>query len=170
MTETITNNITMSVPILHSVISIHATKETDVLRMFIDLTDAFGERYESDFYYRYGDESGLSPMLTQWLANNEGNYEIIPYVPPTAEEVRAGMLPLPRAAFRKAFKDAGMTTAVIVAAIFSVEDEGEQEDLQIAWEDSVEFRRLDPLVLLIADRAGKTADEIDAVWLTGLSA
>ena len=63
-----------------------------------------------------------------------------------------------------------MTTAVIVAAIFSVEDEGEQEDLQIAWEDSVEFRRLDPLVLLVADRAGKTPEQIDAVWFAGLSA
>lgn len=171
MTETIDNETGIASGIvLHEVFAVHATKEPDVLRLSIDLTDAFGERYRSDFYYREGDESGLSPVIAQWLADNEGNYEVVAYVPPTAEEVRAGMLPLPRAAFRKAFKDAGMTTAVIVAAIFSVEDEGEQEDLQIAWEDSVEFRRLDPLVLLVADRAGKTAEEIDAVWLTGLSA
>lgn len=166
MTETITNGSAT----LHQVFAVHATKEPDVLRLSIDLTDAFGERYTSDFYYREGDESGLSPIIAQWLADHEGEYAIEPYVPPTAEEVRAGMLPLPRAAFRKAFKDAGMTTAVIVAAIFSVEDEGEQEDLQIAWEDSVEFRRLDPLVLLVADRAGKTPEQIDAVWFAGLSA
>jgi hypothetical protein len=166
MTETISN---YGTPTLHSVIALYATKEPDVLRMVIDLTDAFGERYESDFYYREGDTSGLSPMLTQWLAENEGNYTIAPYVPPTAEEVRAGMLPLSRVAFRKAFKDAGMTTSFIVAAIFSIDDEDEREDYEIAWQDSVEFKRLDPLVLLIADRAGKTAEEIDAAWLTGLS-
>lgn len=171
MTETIENETgAASGIVLHQVFAVYATKEPDVLRLSIDLTDAFGERYEAEFFYRTGDDSGLSPVIAQWLAENEGEYTIEPYVPPTAEEVRAGMLPLSRAAFRKAFKDAGMTTAVIVAAIFSIEDESEQEDLQIAWDDSVEFRRLDPLVLLVADRAGKTADEIDAIWLTGLSA
>ncbi|WP_183808414.1 hypothetical protein [Mycoplana azooxidifex] len=95
--------------------------------------------------------------------------EIGPYVPPTPEEQRERMAPLSRVAFRTAFKNAGMTTAVITAAIFSVPDESEQEDLQIVWEDAQSFKRLDPLVGLIASRADKTAEQIDAIWNAALA-
>lgn len=150
--------------VLHEVFQVRATSDQDAYLLDVDLTDMNGERYRCNYVSRPGDEHGLNPAIQQWLVDNKGSYEIVTYVPPTSEEIRASMSPLTRVAFRTAFKNAGMTTAVIAAAIFSVEDESEQEDLQIAWEDSVSFQRLDPLVLLIADRTGKTPQQIDAIW------
>lgn len=150
--------------VLHEVFGVYATQDEGIFIVDVDLSDMYGERYRTNYASYPNDTFGLAPIVRQWLVDHEGEYTIEPYVPPTTEQVRAEMTPLTRAAFRTAFKAAGMTTAVIVAAIFSVEDESEQEDLQIAWEDSAEFRRLDPLVLLVADRAVKTAEEIDTIW------
>ncbi|MNL88777.1 hypothetical protein D3C87_2187030 [compost metagenome] len=57
-----------------------------------------------------------------------------------------------------------MTTAVIEAAIATVEDASAQEDYQIVWEDAQSFNRLDPLVQLVATFANKTPEEIDTIW------
>ncbi|QRM54751.1 hypothetical protein [Sinorhizobium sp. BG8] len=150
--------------VLHSVFSVRATRDEGVYILDVDLTDMNGERYRCDYVSAPDDTFGLGPVIRQWLIDNEGSYEIAPFVAPTVEELRASMLPLSRVAFRTAFKNAGMTTAVIIAAVMSVADDSEQEDLQIAWEDAQSFNRLDPLVVLIALRAGKTAEEIDAIW------
>lgn len=71
---------------------------------------------------------------------------------------------LPRLEFRNKFKAAGMTTEVIAGAIASVADESDREDMQIAWEDTQIFGRLDPLVAVIATFAGKSPEQIDAIW------
>lgn len=117
----------------------------------------------------YADDTfGLNPTIRQWLEDNP-EFPIDPYAEPTVEQKRANMQSLSRVEFRTAFKNAGMTTAVIIAAIASVANESEQEDLQIVWEDAQTFKRLDPLVQLIASRAGKTAEEIDAIWNSALT-
>ncbi|MGF6155822.1 hypothetical protein M2267_001050 [Ensifer sp. KUDG1] len=108
----------------------------------------------------------VRPQGDHWRINDEKTA----WIKMSAEEIRAVMPNLSRLRFRNAFKSAGMTTAVINAAIAAVADPSEQEDLQIAWEDAQSFKRLDPLVVLIATRAGKTADEIDAIWNPALTA
>lgn len=149
---------------LHEVFGVRREQEEGVYVVDVELTDMNGERYRCNYVSAPDDTFGLAPVIRQWLIDNEGQYEIAPYVAPSLHDIRASMAPLSRVAFRTAFKNAGMTTAVITAAIFSVEDESDQEDLQIVWEDAQSFKRLDPLVLLIASRAGKTAEEIDTLW------
>lgn len=155
---------------LNSVEKVTATHEPDVFVMLCNITDVNGETYDCSYCSRPDDTFGLNPTIRQWLNDNAGSYVVEPYVPPTPDEARAAMRPLTRVAFRTAFKNAGMTTATITAAIFSVEDESLQEDMQIAWEDSIEFKRLDPVVLLIAERAAKTPEQIDTIWLAALAA
>ncbi|WP_426238186.1 hypothetical protein [Pararhizobium sp. DWP1-1-3] len=112
------------------------------------------------------DPYSLSPAIRQWFLDNP-EFVIGPYVPPpepTPEELRALMPALPRLTFRNRFKAAGMTTAVINNAIAAIEDESEQEDMQIAWEDTQSFGRLDPFVIMVATFAGKTSAQIDTIW------
>lgn len=107
----------------------------------------------------------VRPSGEQWRINDEK----IGWIEVTADELRARMPSLSRLQFRTAFKNAGMTTVVINAAIAAVADPNAQEDYQIAWEDAQSFKRIDPLVQLIAAHAGKTAAEIDAVWTQGFT-
>ncbi len=65
-------------PILHEVLSLQATAEPGVLVITIDVTDSRGDRFTAPFGYRPDDPYGLSPMLRQWLAENEGSYTIEP--------------------------------------------------------------------------------------------
>ncbi|WVT74025.1 hypothetical protein QM996_02605 [Sinorhizobium chiapasense] len=149
---------------LHKVYSVTATQTPDVYILDVDLTDMEGERYRCDYASAPDDKFGLAPTIRKWLVDNEGQYEIAPYVAPTVEQVRGSMPAISRVDFRKAFKDAGMTTTVIEAAIATVEDADVQEDYQIDWEDAQSFKRLDPLVQLVATYANKTPEEIDAIW------
>ncbi|MGE6781311.1 hypothetical protein ACQKGL_02175 [Ensifer adhaerens] len=107
----------------------------------------------------------VRPQGDHWRINDAKTA----WIKMSAEEIRAVMPSLTRLKFRKEFKDAGMTTVVINAAIASVADPSEQEDYQIAWEDAQSFKRLDPLVLLIAAHAGKTPEQIDDIWNAALA-
>ncbi len=112
------------------------------------------------------DPYGFSPEIRQWFLDNP-EFVIGPYVPPpepTPDELRALMPALPRLTFRNRFKAAGMTTAVINSAIASIDDESIQEDMQIAWEDTQSFGRLDPFVIMVATYAVKTPEQIDTIW------
>lgn len=153
----------MATPILHEIFSVRATVTPDVYVLKCDLTDMNGERYTANYVSIPGDTFGLAPVIRQWLMDNP-EFPIEPYVPPTAEELRASMSPLTRLNFRNKFKAAGMTTTVINAYIAAIEDESTQEDRQIYWEDTQSFMRLDVFVVELAVFAGKTPEEIDTIW------
>jgi hypothetical protein len=156
-------------PILHNVFSVSSTGEENVLCLDVEITDMNAERYRCDYVSRPGDLYGLNPFIQQWLIDNEGSYVIKQYMPPTSEEIRASMLSLNRVAFRTAFKNSGMNTAVINSAIAAIENEDERENMQIIWEDALSFLRLDPFVLMVAAYAGKTPEQVDTLWNEALT-
>lgn len=156
-------------PILHEVYSVSATQTPDVYILNVELTDTVGDRYRCDYVSAPDDKFGLAPTIRQWLIDNEGKYEIAPFVAPSVEQVREGMPAISRMSFRKAFKDAGMTTAVINAAIATVEDPDAQEDYLIVWEDAQSFKRQEPLVQLVATYANKSPEQIDVIWNSALA-
>jgi len=145
---------------LNSVSAIQALEEDGVFALLINVTDLSGTRNQW-FVSRPDDPFGLGPDVRAWLAANP-NYPVSEYVPPTDQQRRERMPMLSRLAFRNKFKAAGMTTAVILSLINAIEDESLREDMQIAWEDTQNFGRLDPIVTVIA--AGKPPAEIDAIW------
>lgn len=103
-----------------------------------------------------------------WDNAKAGLYgSIFPYEAPpekTAEELREQMQSLARVDYRLRMKKAGVTTSVIDAAIAAVTDEELREDYEIIWEDSQQFARLDPLVIVVFEFAGKTPGQADAIW------
>lgn len=147
---------------LNGVSIVQALGEPGVYSLLINVTDEAGTR-DQWFVSRPDDPFGLGPEVRCWLAENP-DVPIGVYSPPTADEIRAHMAVLPRLEFRNKFKAAGMTTEVIAGAIASVSDESDREDMQIAWEDTQTFGRLDPLVIVIATFAGKSPEQIDAIW------
>lgn len=153
---------------LIDVIKITARPEAGVYSMIIKF-EINGELTEGSFGYNPDDTAESTTQIKQWLIDHEGEYTILPFAEPTADEIRAGMPALSRVVFRTAFKNNGMTTAKINAAIASIEDESLQEDFQIIWEDAQTFGRLDPFVLMVAEFAGKTPEQIDVIWTTALA-
>ena len=150
---------------LIDVTEVAARPDDGVYNMIIKF-DLNGELMEGSFGYHPDDTAESTTQIKQWLIDHEGKYEILPYVAPTADEIRAAMPSLSRVAFRTAFKNNGMTTAKINDAIEAITDESLQEDFQIIWEDAQTFGRLDPFVLMVAEFAGKTPEDIDTIWTT----
>jgi len=170
MTEEIQNNITREVgPILHEVFAVYATKEPDVLRLSIDLTDAYGERFEADFYFRYGDSSGLSPVIAQWLTDNEGSYVVAPYVPPTPEQIRASLPAVSARQLRLTLVRNSISLAMVNAAIDALEAGPEKEEAEIEWEYATEFARLSPTLLTIGGALGLSPERVDELWEQALA-
>lgn len=149
---------------LNSVSTVYATSEPDVFNLACNITDFYGETYDTQFCSRPEDPFGLNPDIRAWLAANP-DFPIEPYVPPeppTADEIRASMPALSRYQFRAGMKAGGITTAVISDAIDAVIDPDEREDYEIFWESSQVFNRLDAFTLLVS--ASKTPEQTDAIW------
>jgi hypothetical protein len=154
-----------SQPFIVEVFSIRETATPGYLTFHVNI-NYNGTEEVVDQSYNPGDTYGLGPAFAQWLIDHP-DFPIDPYIPPpppTPDELRALMPPLSRLTFRNKFKAAGMTTAVISSAIASIEDESVQEDMQIAWEDTQSFGRLEPFVIMVATFAGKTPAQIDTIW------
>lgn len=150
---------------LHGVSQVAMEPDNIACIVTCDVTDYNGYRSIITYALLPSDNEGYAPTIRQWLIDHEGEYTVIPYTPPTAEELRALMPALSRSVFRLKFKNAGMTTAFINGVIAAIEDESLQEDMQIVWEDQQSFGRLDPFVIMVAEAKPKTPAQIDSIWL-----
>lgn len=147
------------------VVAIYATAFPPQIRFHVIYKIGELQTESESQYYTPGNTGGLSDDLAVWLAENP-EFPIQPYVPPTPEELRANMPSLARIDFRNKFRVNGITTAVINNYIAGIMDPDLQEERQIFWEDSQTFRRLDPFVVELGQAAGKTAEQIDTIWMS----
>jgi protoheme ferro-lyase len=157
-------NGTLSVPILHEVFSVRATIDPNVMILDIDITDAFGERYRCEYASTPDDQHGLNPMLRQWLADNDGQYEALPYVPPTLEEIRATMPSITARQLRLTLVRSGYSLSGVSAAIAAIPDAQMREEVEIEWEYATTFDRLSLSLLAIANALGLTDEQVDVMW------
>lgn len=75
--------------ILNSVTSITASAEASVYVVVCNITVATDQgdvAYDAQHAVRPDDPYGLSPILRDWMAEHEGEYEVLPYVPPVEPE------------------------------------------------------------------------------------
>lgn len=148
---------------INEVYTITATAEPDVFIFSCNITDGVPNTYDCLFCSRPDDDFGLGPVFRQWLVDNP-SFPIIPYVPPTIDEIRADAPRLPRLDFRTKAKAAGLTTAKVTAYIASIADLDKQDDMQMFWDDAQSFGRLDPFVVEAGAHAGLTPTQLDAVF------
>lgn len=156
----------MADPIVNQVYAIHYTAEPGVYVVSCNITDMNDQTFDADYCLRPDDPYGCAPALRQWMADNP-SFPIGAYVPPTIAEVRASATGLHRLDFRTRAKAAGITTAVIGEYLAGITDPDHQDDMQIFWDATQGFSRLDPFVVELGAFAGKTPEDIDAIFGIG---
>lgn len=152
-----------------NVFSVTSTNHDD-LEVDLEVTDyekvSAGVTSRIPFRYRAGDPySPLTPVLTQWLADN--NPEILPYIPPpelTPEELRTLMPTLTPREFRDALIDADIMPDHVAAAIGLIPNEKQRAKALNAWEYPTQFTRTDPLIDQIGSMFNLTPEQIDTMW------
>lgn len=155
---------TNSQPVLHEVFGVNATNTPGVYMLDVELTDMAGERYRCQYVSDPADEFGLAPAIRQWLIDNEGNYSVGPYIPPTPEELRASMQDLTARQFRLGLQNAGLTPAQVTATIDALPAGIDKETAKVEWEYATTFHRMHPLIATVGAALGLNDDQIDAMW------
>lgn len=123
-----------------------------------------------DYYYRASDVySPLTPLITQWIADN--NPVILPYEPPpasTPEEIRADMPDKTPREFRDILIDEGILTDAnpdeVTLAIQEIPYDIERAKALNAWQNPTMFSRSDPYIDMIGAMFGLTPEDIDRLW------
>lgn len=150
---------------IHEIISAAYTS-TDALEIEVDFTGCDGLRGVCIYYYRLSDPySPLTPLITQWLADNP--HEILPYIRPlplTPEELRAKMPDKTPREFRDILTDMGIFPYMVVEKINEIPFDLERQKALNAWEVSTYISRTDPYVDMIGVMFDKTPADIDAAW------
>jgi hypothetical protein len=154
---------------LNSVTSIRATNEPNVYLVNCNITDLNGETYDTDYGSRPEDTFGLNPTIRQWLADNAGSYDILPYVAPTEEELRAAMQPISARQLRLTLVRNGYTLSSVDAAIAALPEGQIKEEAKIEWEYATTFTRLSPALLVVADALSISPEEVDTMWTEALA-
>lgn len=154
---------------INEVYSVSATQD-DCLILDIKYTGQNGVVTQTLVPYRASDPySVLTPLITQWIADN--NPEILPYVPPlppAPEELRAAMPVLTPRQFRDALIDADIMPDHVTAAISHLTDEKQRAKALNAWEYPTKFTRTDPLIDQIGTIFSLTSEQIDTMWREAL--
>lgn len=151
-------------PLLHEVFSVRQTGTANTFILDVELTDMNGERYRCNYVSAPDDDFGLAPAIRQWLADNEGQYTVAPYQPPTAEQVREAMPDLSARQLRLGLLNAGLIPSQVTAAIETLPAGPEKETAKVEWEYATTFRRLHPLIAIVGGVLGLTDEQIDAMW------
>ena len=154
------------------IVRVYSVKQTNHDDLEIDVEVIDYEMVESGvqsripFRYREGDPySRLTPVITQWIADN--NPEILPYIPPpelTPEELRAMMPELTPREFRDALIDVDIMPDHVTAAIGLIPNAKQKAKALNAWEYPTQFTRTDPLIDQIGNMFNFTAQQIDEMW------
>lgn len=153
---------------LHEVFGVAASFDEGVYALDVEITDMNGERYRCNYVSRPDDTFGLAPVIRQWLVDNDGQYEVSPYVAPSIEAIRAGMIPITPRQLRLALVRSGITLLSVTAALDALPDGPEKEEAEIEWEYATRYERLAPALLTIASTIGLTAEAVDTLWAQAL--
>jgi hypothetical protein len=164
MTETNTEINNAPSFILHDVLSVQATQDEGAYLIECDITGYDGNRAPCLHGLVPGDDIGYSPAIRQWLADHSGEYQVIPYAEPTAEEIRNELRPITPRQLRLALSRNGTSLAAVTAALEASGD----EEAQIEWEYATTFERNAPALLSIASALGMTPDAVDTLWAQAL--
>lgn len=150
---------------IYQVYSVSAT-EDDCLMLDMDYTGIEGRRRAIVVYRAYDPYSLLTPIITQWLVDN--NPEILPYVPPaplTLEKLQAQMPDKSPREFRDILTDMGIFPRMVSEKINEIPFDIERQKALNAWEVSTYISRTDPYVDMIGAMFDKSPAEIDAAWM-----
>lgn len=149
----------MTTPLLHEIHSVTATEDPDRFVLSVDMTDMNGNRYVTDYVSIPGDTFGLAPAVRSalggWLAAGR---PVVPYTPPTAEELRALMPSLSPRQIRLALASVDIHEADVDAALA-----GDPVGM-IEWKHSTQFERLHPLIDSLGLVFSISPEEIDSLW------
>jgi len=158
---------------LRTVFGVRATLEPAAFVVDAEITDSAGDTYRCEYFSRESDPYGLNPVIRQWLADNIGEYEILPYAPPpepTPEERRAAMPPLERWRLNTIIDlQPGLRDRINTA----IEDlpEPNRTITRNKLADVQQYYRTDPLFDLLGAHPGidLSPEDIDAMWADGLA-
>lgn len=146
-------------PTLNSVFSVHATNDPNVYIAEVEITDTYGERYRCHYTSTPGDPHGHAPIvrsaLEAWLSRGD---PVSPYVPPTAEELRAALPALSPRQIRLALASIGINEANVDAALAD-DDAG-----LIEWKFATQYERTHVLIQSLGSAFDLSEDQIDALW------
>lgn len=154
----------------HELNSVQATNIDGSYIVMVDITDMDGIRGAMQFSVNPTDQFGLGPTVRaaveQWIAEGK---EIIPYTPPTEDEIRAAMPSLTRRQFRLGMMSLGITSTSITDHIETIADPTEREVAMIEWEDATQFERTHPLVVNLSAAMNIDPATLDATWMEYVS-
>lgn len=64
-----------------------------------------------------------------------------------------------------ALLSSGITTAMVDAAISSIQDEYQRNVAKIYWDEATEFHRNHPMIQTFSSMLNMTEEQVDALWL-----
>lgn len=95
--------------------------------------------------------------------------EVAPYVPPTAEDLRASLPPLTARQLRLGLVNAGISLASVQAVIDAMPEGLDKDKAAIEWDYATTFDRLHPLIVSIGSALGLSPETIDTMWSSAAS-
>lgn len=137
------------------------------LEVHIQFRGPDGIVYNGVHYLTDSDPYGFSPALRQYIA--EYNPVIEPYVPPTKEEWRANLPAITKKALRLTLIRNGISLATVRSQIEAIENELERDEALTEWDDSETYQRMHPLLIMVANGLGLSAEQVDAMWLQAIA-
>jgi hypothetical protein len=103
---------------------------------------------------------------TIWDEIIDGEYgEPEPYIPPTADQLRANFPELSPPRFWKAARQIGLTKDMVLEVINAVPDANVKDDMLIDLEECTGFIRLNPTVTTMAALFEIPPEQLDTLWL-----
>lgn len=156
---------------LKQVYEVKATATPGAYMIHCNVIDSEGEQYDCDYSSLPDDVFGLNPVIRQWLIDNEGTYEVIPYVPPAEKspaEKRLDMPSLSPRQLRLGLVRNGIALASVEAAIEAMPVGSAQDEARIEWEYAPAFRRMHPLISAVGSAVGLSDEQIDIMWQTAV--
>ncbi|WP_412032930.1 hypothetical protein ACLIR7_14990 [Nitratireductor aquimarinus] len=164
-------------PNLTQLKEVRATDTADLYIAVVDyqlLNPSDGEVMETivdaEYAVRPDDPYGMGPHVAQAVAEwiDAGN-PVVPYVPPTPEDLRASMPPLSARQLRLGLIANGITLASVQAAVDGIADPTAREMALVEWEYATTFERTHSLISQIGSALNLTPEEIDTMWSASIS-
>lgn len=139
---------------------VHATKAANEYLAIVDMDTWDNGAVETRNYRAVpGDTVGIAhhvyAAVQAWIA---GGNPVVPYDPPTAEELREQMPPLTPRQLRLALASVGITEAAVDAKLV-----GDTEG-QIEWKWASLYKRTHPLIETMGLAFALPPEQIDSLW------
>lgn len=132
-----------------------------------DVTVTLSGRDPFEYTVAPDDEAPLAQAIRA-LAQ-ASNLQIVPFVPPTPEDIRAALPTLSPRQLRLALVRANIPLAQVRAALDAIPDPQEREEALIEWDYATEYRRTHPLITSMALAFGLNDEQLDLLWTAAAS-